>query len=594
MAYLRIVVLLYFSLASRVVAAQPLSDDEALSFAARLRDKRILSEHGEQALVEAINERMLVNVFASPDQDTETLNVSSILFYCARLFDQEVLVRSGLINRSKAAGIKREVRRDLRRYQRIEAAIQGEDRPYTGWRVLPPFFPANDRKMVSFIDASRSTIGKTRVRTARDIFEVGLIDDRVSSDLTAALDNGEVLDEAGVFSFAALRSYYYEIYPAEKNKQVDFLDRLQRAGLIVESKKEEILKSYAAYELKERVALIAQCEGAMVMNTDDYSSSLKFYEAFFYSVSEIVPAFNFRDLHFLLRSSDDGGHPHKEQMISLTVGGIKYTIVNDPYYDEQLDTDPRSWTNGQAYQLVNKWLADSKSPVRLYRVHNSLLPGFDTFRELKNRKTAFIALDAIQRAMIGNQSGFSYECHDNELSNRNLLRIVERFDSVGMFTHLTSGEIKKRTMDLLETAFVSYYDILRSFNVVTGFSFDIEGEEEPYANRCRWLSAISRGNFVPSLVSDTNGQASGEGIVFRFDFMGRRYERMLTGDTTRLDLRFIEVINRALEQNSVKGKFYQCYEGESGADFVFLTSYQYSWMKQSFPGLITARDAGGN
>ena len=63
-----------------------------------------------------------------------------------------------------------------------------------------------------YVHPKRSTIGKTRTRTAQDLLAMGLIAPKVFAKIKEGLDNKEIMVESSVFTEASKWTKYFAEY----------------------------------------------------------------------------------------------------------------------------------------------------------------------------------------------------------------------------------------------------------------------------------------------------------------------------------------------------------------------------------------------
>jgi hypothetical protein len=249
--------------------------------------------------------------------------------------------------------------------------------------------------------------------------------------------------------------------------------------------------------------------------------------------------------------------------------------------------DYRSMTHSDFYEVINKWLADRNSLDRIYRANsdNDAWTKFD----VTNHGNTFglIVLSEQQRAYWPDDILLlSLENHDNRYNSISLSKAIQSFDSVGLFSHLSSDEKEKANGQQI----YRYSDLLQCFpDVVHVFDMETGNLENPYEELCNAFARISRGTFAPSNIKDDfaeNFQNPKKKVIFSFEWKGRKYSKQLANNGDWLDPEFLTLIRQALRENDVDAGFYDCYDGGQETGFIFLTKDQHQFVQKRYPELL--------
>ncbi|UOQ99344.1 hypothetical protein MUN81_07550 [Hymenobacter sp. 5317J-9] len=211
------------------------------AFAEKLYQKGVLNATGRDELLRRIRAGTLkvTETDLANDQVTEVAGSgpAAILAFCGEAFEMEFQYRTSnqemlyeLMEADKAADLptnKSRVRvvskyaAALKRFHndtaaltrwylqqlparlRIEYAVPAEDSASEmGWTIYPPL-SASEPELTHWVSERRSVFGKTRTRTARDLFALGLIEKPVYEELQRQLKRGQLRTEAQVCRMAS-------------------------------------------------------------------------------------------------------------------------------------------------------------------------------------------------------------------------------------------------------------------------------------------------------------------------------------------------------------------------------------------------------
>ncbi|MBI2971488.1 MAG: hypothetical protein HYY37_03685 [Candidatus Aenigmarchaeota archaeon] len=253
-------------------------------------------------------------------------------------------------------------------------------------------------------------------------------------------------------------------------------------------------------------------------------------------------------------------------LVSFTANGTAYQTVN--YYSENFLID------SSFYKIMNRVLADKNSPYRFYYVYYRK-PSSIGFETTDWHTFGVISLTEQQAYVLREAKllDISYGEHDI-LSTDTMNNIVATFKKTGLFSHLNEESFERERQELFRYTYTNPLPILSSFSNVT-YWFDAETSnfENPYEEITLGLVDVSHGAFTPMNITDNF--TMDEPTPFSFVFDGKRYETNLTSSGDWLDLSFIDLITRALNESKVDGNFYLLDTGDQSVQVIFLTTPQY-------------------
>ncbi len=605
-----------------IATAQPLTHEEATAIAHSLGERRILSDAGTKYLIKKLSdESATYDPFAEDNYPLRSKE--GILRFCHAAFFHEYLYRIGamLPNRDqkrdqrRLARKARKFRDDPEAYQQlvnslsekqyhlpkrfrgylIEARIRAEDSLPRMWRVLPLFGPGQELRK-GLIHATRSTIGKTRTRTAKDLLELELIDQRIWRELNDHLADSSITTEDEVLRFAAERAKYYVDYPVNRNNQLAFLDSLMKHGLLASAQKDALVRSLEDDKLRTQFEILVNCKSVILPEPVGKDSLSEYYSRVLDKVEQIVTGFHYTDLCVVRDTMVTPSGDREDIILSFQANNQTYGHRFEYYASADDDTASFGFTQLNRYDFypaINSWLADQASPFRLYQATTGTWPDQPEEGDRKERdvRAALILLTEEQRKLWGDGPYFlSDEKHNNEFTTGSVNAAIDDFEKIGLFSHLSEREIDSCRNEVLFSNPQSWTAVLTKFrDVVHIFDWETPDLEHPYVQQVNAFSRIARGHFSvsdPTDDFDIRGKRNDK-VHLSFHLNGKRYAQELSMNVDWLDWEFLQLIDYALRDNGVPGTFVSCYSNGQVSGYIFLSNDQQVYLRSRYPGILT-------
>lgn len=479
------------------------------------------------------------------------------------------------------AALRRWYREQLPARLRLEEAVPAEDSvAQIGWTIYPPL-SALTPPLNHWIGEQRSVFGKTRTRTAHDLFAVGLLEKPVYEELQRQLKQGQLRTEAEVCHQAAELVQHRATYARAKAEQLRWLQRLHQAGQLSAGQYQRLAQAYRPYQLYQPFDLLAYCERGRIVDLRRLPRQpAALYPALFAQLSMVLPSFHYTDLR--VTTSVEHERPElvaQNVTLSFRANGRRYqdTFLQDFIRQDGTESNPALGAEvGEYFQRsINHWLADQNSTMRLYRAYTP-----DAQSVYGNERLGLIVMTEAQRKLWGPDSYFlSAESHDNRFNSAHIEQLLTNYQQLGLFSNLSAAALAKGRAAALSGAKTSFAEVLLSFpNVIHPIDWESALVPAPYAHRTQALAAISRGGFTPTHIQDGFAANLPEKapIPYGFRLSEHTYTTRLKVSSDWLDTDFIELIQRALREQHAPGQFYSCLDGEG---YIFLTPAQYTALR---------------
>jgi hypothetical protein len=597
--------------ATQVGIAQNITPIQANLYADKLYQKAIIGKDGYKQLKKAITETQLGEKSYS-DMDGSLLfgrgiTIEGILGFCEYLFMQEGLRRTlvpvpkeikdyvipeGFDEEAYFAKFKQ------RAPYNLEEKIDTEN-PDISESYLNYDYGKLRLAKTEFIHPTRSTLGKTRERTRKDLNEIGLLDPKVFKELEADSVSRNEVDMVGL---AGQRTVYYTSYTRNKEEQLALLRRLAAQKILTEEDYQKIVASYQPYELKEKEAFLPYCEPKINIDEADYKGDIqRFFEMVFAKIRQkLLPEFNYQNLKATLKTDSVAYNTDADNWyIDLSFEASGRRFEQRLYYGftqkgTKIDTEKAPNLNDYFCLKINQYLADMNSEYRLY-IYPPHIP-FDTM------VTSIYRFNQAQRDAWGNDFySLPTLIHDNRFNTQGMERIIADYKRLELFTHLTDTEINEGINSLKDAQVGNFQSIITVFpHVTVGYYGDGGWGGGSIPQALQELATASRGGFQPENVQDNYEKVYGEAAYqnpkarpkyfeMSFEFKGKKYQLALPREDHTASIELLALVNQALSENKAIGRFYEIPQGDSSY-FIFLNQTQYNYLKQNQAKLFEVND----
>ena len=169
----------------------------------------------------------------------------------------------------------------------------------------------------------------------------------------------------------------------------------------------------------------------------------------------------------------------------------------------------------------------------------------------------------------------------NILSQQETKHYFKTYDSIGLFNHLNKEQKKVELEKLKNTYLHSNESILYEIkNICLGFDWEMFDANQPYKKAIEEFAALTHGEFKPTNIKDNFSFDKTEAEI-SFDFNGKKYKNTVevTGDWYSGE--FLGLINKAIKENNLTGKFYYLPDGGQASTHIYLNQNQYNFLKSN-------------
>jgi hypothetical protein len=340
---------------------------------------------------------------------------------------------------------------------------------------------------------------------------------------------------------------------------------LQQLGLLSPQAAQQLRHSWAGRWVVDPIDALTAVKGARLYSRRDYPTSLGPYvEQLHRDVAALLPGFTFTHFSYEVLPSAAGNGFAKPPtiLVQMQVGSRLYTQRSDLQMDFGQPNAPWSRlpagsfvSTEQFYQLFNRVLTDQGASYRL-----GCMPAAEgertqdvrgRFGLIRLSTAQFRVLDTIPATALAASAAQSFRL----LPTDTVLAAIRTFAAVGFFRQLTPKQRQEGERQALRLHHSSREDVLAYFPGSVGV---YEGwpkyKSWSYNRLLHLLSQLSAGRFVPQHVVDNCQRSDG---YLRFSIGSRQYQTALYQANESPDPRLFKLVQRALNDQDIAGKFYQ-------------------------------------
>jgi hypothetical protein len=403
---------------------------------------------------------------------------------------------------------------------------------------------------------------------------------------------GKITSEVQLLQLMAERNMYYSFYSTHKEKQLQFIERLVKGGIISSEAQQTLISSYKDYEIKTIPELLSYSRAFQLLDLSSYPADpAVIYPVIFEAIRKLLPDFRYSNLEISIIEKNESDLIRQDLRISFKVDSLTFT--NTSFYDyrkqrptkEDPDSPPAKLSE-DFHKGVNKWLREMASPLRLYTVN---LPE-EGEGAYGHSKLGLLLLKEGQDVLIAEDPYLlSRESFDNRLSLENIDKLIRDFEGQGFFKHLSVQEINEARNKIAGVDINSIEEVLLQFpKTVVVFDWEAGNLENPYEELTQRFAEASRNTLKISGIVDeyAKGWKKAKQVKYGFTMNGKAYQKMLKFEEDWLDPEFMKLLKTAIKQSKVDGNIYYVIEDGQVAGYMFLTSKQHQFIKERYPDLL--------
>jgi hypothetical protein len=613
-------IILFLLWSTQLMQAQSITKPEANAIADRLLDAAILSDSGRLFLRSYIASGDLAKVrtnFWSTEQKTpdSSLYKSQILFFCSVAFNQEWFYRSG----EKAVNDQIEVLQEIYGWHvappelydsvrtnyfahfdktveyGIEQEIAGSDppageRPGNTGNVSFSIFssPGISFDNYGLVHNKCSVLGKSRTKILATFLKIGLIDTLVYEECKKTMKDYDT--EGSISLFAGKRTAWFENFSQNKQRQIEFIHKLNQKKILSDINTKKVLESYGPFEIKDKFDIIRYCEHAKIYDVGQLPKGISTaYTAVFNDLKSIIPGFDYKNLTFQLQKDPETNTSQVtflKLVVSLDINGLRYSYKS--HYTIVFTDSLNSIASDSVYispgfhDVINKWLAETGSLSRLYYVNKQ-----DDKDNIFGKKTfglIFLPSELYNDFHNGNEMDLLFAADfSNVMQPDKQKKSVDAYKSAGLFNQLTPAEITEGMICVRDKEVENYVDILDCFpTIMVRMEYDFLEQPMPYSHLLRSFAKLSGGFLMPTQITEN----SEDQVSFSFENRGKKYASVWETGVFP-DESFLALLRSAIQDFSPEYNVYGCYvDGIILRGYTVLSEPQYIFLKEVQPGLL--------
>jgi hypothetical protein len=413
----------------------------------------------------------------------------------------------------------------------------------------------NKLKGCALIDDATYGLFVEKIRSSKYVHEMQLL-----TELTLEIEHAERIAPGQLHPFAD-SLWQYRIV-----SDIDY----SRLRLAIDSGK-----------IMSHFQLLDYCEHGVAFNLAEYPDAPADYlHAIHARTAELFPELEFTGFsHRIVVDSllSDSIHTSTNVIVSLTCSGQLYqhesfiSTASIPGNEYLGKIDQQEF-----YQIFNKILADKHSPYRLYLVSPDII--YSGYRNFGVIGLTEGQADDLHRG--GGLFDISYEDHRDLLTSEKIRDAIEVYRELGLLNHLSDEQISMAKEKVARSRSYTFNDVLSHFPaVIHNFDTELGNLEDPYRELLHAYKEISHDLFSPDDIVDEFNLDQRHARL-QFTLNKKAYTTMLQVESDWIDHEFFSVVDQAVEENNLPGRFYFLAGDGQFASVIFLTEKQYEALKE--------------
>ncbi|MGB0432511.1 MAG: hypothetical protein ACPGLV_18690, partial [Bacteroidia bacterium] len=286
--------------------------------------------------------------------------------------------------------------------------------------------------------------------------------------------------------------------------------------------------------------------------------------------------FNLSDYEFKVVAQQFGEYEFELAQCRFKCNGNLYESVNS----YKMGADGNARISLKFFEVFNKVLVDEGSEKRLFapinqpkHEFNLLLLDSNQYHFLKKssrKSNKYFDLDWYKVIVSKYASAFDL------LSRKEIINAFYVFDSIG----LNHKGIEMNDSISLQNFKTNEQILEQMADIMLGFDWEMFEYDAPYTYAIKEFASKTNGELIPENINENFSFDNDMGWV-SFEYNGKTYktEFEIMGDW--YDGAFLELIEKAIEENNLSGRFYYLPDGGQASAHIWLTPSQYNYLSKT-------------
>lgn len=337
---------------------------------------------------------------------------------------------------------------------------------------------------------------------------------------------------------------------------------LLRLGLLTKAQTQQLAYDLQAGAFTDPVELLPRLPHAQIFSRRQYPTAmLPYLEQLHRDVAKLVPGLQFTNFRAQIVTPGEMApcincSGAQDVLVQLQIGTQQYAQRTEwePGYDAEGGNRPKIDDN-QFYHIFNQALADQGSPYRLVLVQSEqaqhTIGGQERFGLWRLTAPQAQALDTLSASALRLEDYESFLI----LPTDTVTAALRAFTSLGFLRHLSPAQRQAAESRLYQARLQAREDVLRFMPGSVGeYQGDPQYRSWSYARLLQVLRKASGNYFLPAQVRDGRQHADGS---LHFQLGRRSYQSSLYQANESPDPRLFQLVQLALQEQRIPGKFYQ-------------------------------------
>ncbi len=380
----------------------------------------------------------------------------------------------------------------------------------------------------------------------------------------------------------AIMWYAYELESFHENHLLSYFEELKENGLLSQKQYKSLNKAYSRGEVTAQEDLLLFLENSLFIPEEELPQQKEQF------VKKLVEAVVKMDASLQVENLEvksipvDGGDKVERVTASCSKNGISYGLS---FFDDGVDEVYSA--EMEVLTLFNRILTDQGSDYRLFSLWRN--DGGVSLVKLNKAQYEFLVNSQEDggytyfnpnwyKLIVNVNEGFSL------LTTEEVKEAFDFLDNLGLF----GEQSVRRYQEINRQGILEVKEILPSLDsMIYDFDWEMTDLNTPYLSVTKSLASISRGKFSPTQIYDDFNYVA-DSVHFGFVLNGKEYATTMKVMGDWYSPEFLELIDNALEEQHVEGRFYPVNVDGQANGFMFLTLAQYEVLKAR--GLVEVED----
>ena len=556
---------------------------KVLTLAEKLNEADVISDDSKQLLAQWAQKRFAADSVELPE-NMDIATSDGLLFFCGwrrylDMLEEEKTVYGKILKSFKSGEAPTEEQAEA--FKRMR-----EPKEFVEMTLSPQI--ANDSPPV---EAYAKPLKKYFDKLSKRLIELGLIDERLRSEVEVLLKEKGVNLEYEILGLLAHRKRFYRTYPILKAEQIALFNALEEKGALASGGTEKLAASYKDFKFLYAFDIMPHMAKSHVVELNPAENLRASYLRAMKEVAPMVTGFQTQGLNLEIQRKEDRGMLAMFHIIFTYKirGVIQRKIIATGLDKESLEEGEK--LENQVMGIVSDWspvdevfnhvLTETGSSYRMFSMPNTSIYETPTaVGFFMMNKASYDLWDQAREDDVIGIGMLSDVSFDKRLSSSGRRRLAVSYRRMGLLNHMSETAYRNAARQAAKGYATDLQEVLSSFpDVVYEFESSNFATMEPYKELIEGMGEVSKKAFITTEVIDNYEAVYAEdedSLIVHFTFKDSTYQVPLKYEADEIDLSIIDYVNQIMEAWNRKGRFYLLRDG----GVAYFTTNQYNFLKK--------------